>query len=918
MLKAIHTTKRSVSVMLFLALSALLAHGVVVIPDLLWDPDTATSGEQGGSGQWRSTSVTWWDGYENRAAEPYDALVFSATPGTVQVKSSMTNFSLRFDVADYEISVDNNKHLHLAQGLFGEGSFTKSGKGSLSIDGWGDFSGEATLERGNLIQLSADAAGTAHWVFNGNSPTLTIEADQSIDLPNTLTARNSSRVQINTTADDVLATWPEATIEGGGSLRFTAQHQADAGLLLVELAADASLETADNTGLFILGPYTDTTGAQLRPGDSDQGSGRANVFHDGIHFANGLTNSVLADVVPLNTVNSDPAFGARGQGTEVVFKGRWDGDGNNTDSFLIAQDNAVIRVEATAEIDTVMPDGSNGRTFRIRGDGTGTVIFDEGFKAYRSNSDRLQSVRVQNAIWVTRDAGNLPDFIKFDDVPGGVWRIESREPSYDGAVVVDVPATIETFVPAVLNQLVINDDLSKRGVGELRVTGGSAAPDATLNVYEGTVLFDADMPRLEVTVAEDAEFVGNGTVGLVNYSGAVRIGGDGGPASLRTSGWSSGSNAVLALTLYGPESADRLMVDGAVDLSDSSLVIRLDYAPSAGDSWTLIANDGEDPIQGHFKDLPEGTTIEATYGGQVFALSVSYIGGDGNDLTLSLPTDTATLQVISPLGSPEPPAGLHVFSIGNTMTCSLNEPVTEPAMTTQRVACVGWRLTDADGVSTGGALTVDVILTGNTTLEWLWATQVLVQATVEGTGEIEGHTGWVPVEIPVELIALPDRFSHFVAWTGEVFSTENPLRLPPGQAKQVVALFAENLTEPHEVPERWLAGHGLEGDFNALDTEDSDGDGMPNWQEYVAGTMPTNETSLLAIEETRSDPLSDTHEVRWTSVAGKSYTLLRAPVVTGPYEVVASGLTAIDDITAFQDAWPAETGRMYYRIRVER
>jgi hypothetical protein len=59
------------------------------------------------------------------------------------------------------------------------------------------------------------------------------------------------------------------------------------------------------------------------------------------------------------------------------------------------------------------------------------------------------------------------------------------------------------------------------------------------------------------------------------------------------------------------------------------------------------------------------------------------------------------------------------------------------------------------------------------------------------------------------------------------------------------ALLATNST-----PQWWLAHYGLtNGGFNAAALDDSDHDGLCNWAEYVAGTDPTNATSVLQVAE---------------------------------------------------------------------
>ena len=50
-----------------------------------------------------------------------------------------------------------------------------------------------------------------------------------------------------------------------------------------------------------------------------------------------------------------------------------------------------------------------------------------------------------------------------------------------------------------------------------------------------------------------------------------------------------------------------------------------------GDTFTIIDNKGIHPVEGTFKDLPEGAEITA--GGVTF--KISYVGGDGNDVVLT-------------------------------------------------------------------------------------------------------------------------------------------------------------------------------------------------------------------------------------------------------------------------------------------
>ena len=82
---------------------------------------------------------------------------------------------------------------------------------------------------------------------------------------------------------------------------------------------------------------------------------------------------------------------------------------------------------------------------------------------------------------------------------------------------------------------------------------------------------------------------------------------------------------------------DQTSVEQSVNLNGGSL--DLTYLEGGvikkGDTFTIIDNKGTIPVQGTFKDLPEGAEITA--GGVTF--KISYVGGDGNDIVLTALND---------------------------------------------------------------------------------------------------------------------------------------------------------------------------------------------------------------------------------------------------------------------------------------
>lgn len=93
----------------------------------------------------------------------------------------------------------------------------------------------------------------------------------------------------------------------------------------------------------------------------------------------------------------------------------------------------------------------------------------------------------------------------------------------------------------------------------------------------------------------------------------------------------------------GPRAFDALRVSGPVDLGGAVL----DLAPAAGTAVppgatvTLVDHAGSVPTAGTFAGLPEGSTVDV--GGA--PLTLSYAGGDGNDVTLTRARATATIAL---------------------------------------------------------------------------------------------------------------------------------------------------------------------------------------------------------------------------------------------------------------------------------
>jgi autotransporter-associated beta strand protein len=188
----------------------------------------------------------------------------------------------------------------------------------------------------------------------------------------------------------------------------------------------------------------------------------------------------------------------------------------------------------------------------------------------------------------------------------------------------------------------------KNGTGASLIASASSYSGA-INVNNGIFVVDAAIPNSVVTVNNPnvttgtlglSGFGGTGTVGTVNVvQGAISAGTLTSPTGILNTGnltfTANGAYAVkIGGTTAGANGHDQLNVTGAVSLNNARLapIPWNGFRPAIGDSFTILRNDGTDPIGGTFFNAPEGTVFA---GALNTAFRITYQGGDGNDVVLT-------------------------------------------------------------------------------------------------------------------------------------------------------------------------------------------------------------------------------------------------------------------------------------------
>jgi hypothetical protein len=148
-----------------------------------------------------------------------------------------------------------------------------------------------------------------------------------------------------------------------------------------------------------------------------------------------------------------------------------------------------------------------------------------------------------------------------------------------------------------------------------------------------------------------------------------------------------------------------------------------------------------------------------------------------------------------------------------------------------------------------------------------------------------------------------------------VYTQIDPAGSPTGQIRSywdevtgTGAAFDDSDTDGDGMPNAFEALFGLNSAENDADA-DLDGDGASNLLEYRAGTAPNRKDSVLRVTGRRLD--GRRVQVDWTPVSGRTYKLLAAPAVEGPY----SELGPVDPTAGGRLVFDASRLRQFFLIK---
>jgi hypothetical protein len=118
------------------------------------------------------------------------------------------------------------------------------------------------------------------------------------------------------------------------------------------------------------------------------------------------------------------------------------------------------------------------------------------------------------------------------------------------------------------------------------------------------------------------------------------------------------------------------------------------------------------------------------------------------------------------------------------------------------------------------------------------------------------------------------------------------------------------------IPDCWrLRYFGTVNNMLSQAAADADGDRFNNWQEYIAGTGPTDARSFLSVATARGNAQQPQDcVIRWPSVSGKQYVIERAASLFGAPWTPVGNLTGTGRDMEFHDLNGGNV--RFYRVRV--
>ncbi|SFW21889.1 autotransporter-associated beta strand repeat-containing protein [Pseudomonas sp. NFACC19-2] len=539
--------------------------------------------------------------------------------------------------------------------ISGTGSLVKQGGGTLTLSGSNTYGGTTTVSAGTL-SISGDGNLGGGAVNLAGGTVLDVSGATNIDNAIVLTGNSSIGNSNAVTLSGAISGAYDLTKTGSGTLTLSGSNSygatyVSAGTLSVSSDGNlgsGAVNLAAGTTLALTGATT-VDNAIVLAGDAAV-STAANATLSGVISggftltkagANSLTlsgsNTYGATTVSAGTLSvaSDSNLGS---GTLTLASGSTLAVTSATtiDNAIALSGSATVNTGADTTLSGVIS-GSNNLT-----KAGSAVLTLSGNNTY-SGTTSVSAGTLSVASDANLGAGSL-------NLANGTTLQITGNTTIDNALALTGVATINAGAAATLSGVISGSGgLTKSGSGSLTLSASNTNLGNT-SVAAGTLVVDGSTSSA-TTVASGSTLAGSGTLGgdVTVQNGGTLSPGNSGAGTLTVNGnLTLDFGSTLALDINGASAGtgyDRVVVNGNVDVSGATLAVTHGYVAGSGDSYTVIVNDVADAVVGTFSGISEGGKFNAAGNGT--ELTTSYIGGDGNDLTLTAPIAPTITSVSS-------------------------------------------------------------------------------------------------------------------------------------------------------------------------------------------------------------------------------------------------------------------------------
>ncbi|WP_445009218.1 Ig-like domain-containing protein [Pseudomonas tohonis] len=566
----------------------------------------------------------------------------------------------------------DNTSTSVSGAVSGTGSLVKQGSGTLTLSGSNSYGGTTTVSGGTL-SIAGDGNLGSGAVNLASGTVLDVTGATTIDNAIVLAGNSSIGNSNAVTLSGAISGAYDLTKTGSGTLSLSGSNSygatyVSAGTLSIDNDGNlgsGAVNLAAGTTLAITGAST-IDNAIVLGGNASVSTSTAATLSGVISGAFTLTkagastltlsgsNTYGATTVSAGTLSvaSDGNLGSGtltlGAGTTLAVT-----SAATLDNAIALSGSATVNTSADTTLSGVIS-GSNNLTKT----GASTLTLT-GNNTY-SGSTSVNTGTLSIASDANLGAGAL-------NLANGTTLQITGTTTLDNALALTGLVTVNAGAAATLSGTISGTgSLIKAGASNLTLSG-SNTNTGTTTVSAGTLVVDGSTASA-TTVANGATLAGSGTLGgdVVVQSGGTLSPGGAGVAILTVNGnLTLASGSTLALDINGTTAGtgyDRVVVNGTVDVSGAALAVTHGYAAGSGDSYTVIVNDAADAVTGTFSGVSEGGTFNAAGNGT--QLTTSYIGGSGNDLSLTAPIAPTVTSVSSSTAN-------GTYKIGDVITVTV-------------------------------------------------------------------------------------------------------------------------------------------------------------------------------------------------------------------------------------------------------